>query len=146
MPDESVSFLTSLFVHVFLVLILALISTSFNAGLRPLLLLNANDVFSVEALDVATFEAASVNSDQEQDDTGRQTVNTLDMAVTEPSLPLAEIVSPTSTADSLPKTWVPSELISTVGSSNPQQPIANASRRGLQGDQLPYARDQDQRA
>lgn len=127
MPDESVSFLTSLFVHIFLVLILALISTSLNAGLRPLLLLNSNEMSSVEALDVATFEAASVNSDQELEDAGGQTLNTLDLAATESSLPLAEIVSPRSIADTLPRTWVPSELISAVGNSSPQQPIANAS-------------------
>ena len=127
MPDESVSFLTSLFVHVFLVLILALISTSLNAGLRPLLLSNANDVISVESLDVATFEAASVNSDQEQNDSSKQSLSKLDMAVAEPSLPLAEVVSPTSTVNSLPKTWVPSDQLSTEGSSNPQQSIANST-------------------
>lgn len=127
MPDESASFLASLVLHVLFVLILALISTSINVGLRPLLLLNADGESLVETLGFEPFEASSLNTEQDQVASVEQTVETIDLAVAEPSLSLAEVVPSASTADSIPKTWVPSELMSTVGTSNSPQPAANAS-------------------
>lgn len=127
MPDESVSFATSLCVHVLLVLILALISTSINVGLRPLLLLNSDAESAVESLLLASLDTSSINQDQDQADSPEQTVDKFELMVNEPSPTLADVVSPTSTADVISKTWVPAELVSAVEYSTPPRSNASAS-------------------
>ena len=115
-PDESVSFLTSLAFHVMLLLILALITTRFDAGLRPLLLLNYESSASIESLDPISFESSSPAADT-LDSNAKERVELVDLSVPNPNPSLVDVTSSVSTIDWSPKSWVPSEQISHIGVS-----------------------------
>ncbi len=127
MPEESVSSLTSLCVHVVLVLILALLSTSIQVGLRPLLILNSETESSLASLEIVTIDAGSTSMDLEPTGSVAEKVNSFELNVADPTRTLAKIVSPTSDSEVMPRPLLPTELFSTHATETSPKPNANAS-------------------
>ncbi len=126
LPEESVSFLTSLCVHVLLILVLALISVSMSKGLRPILLLTPDANATVDLQREAAFDTSAVRNDSEQSESIDATAITLDLQLSKQVATLAELDAPTQTTDLEVKSWVPIESISAKSQSkttafNPNQ-------------------------
>lgn len=109
LPNESFSFLTSLLVHVLLILILALITTSFKVGLRPLLLGNSETDPSLESLSVASFESVSLGSDSTDADSVAAKMEQVDLSVSDRTPTLVDLVTPVSLTNGTPKSWALSD-------------------------------------
>ncbi len=127
MPEESVSFLTSLCAHVLLVLILALISTSLTKGLSPVLLLIPDAYAQVDLLHDASFDASESLQAMEQVENASPENDAVDLKTTETTQSLAELDAPTPKTYLDSQSLVPFEPMSTVAKSKELDPNTNSS-------------------
>ena len=117
MPEDSVSFLLSLVVHVILVLVLALLTTSLHTGLRPLQISTSEGELDTAALSSVTFDSAAMSLDSMPSATSTESVSEIKLNVSESEVQLAEVVAPALARDLSTKNWVPAASMAASSTS-----------------------------
>ena len=118
LSDDSVSFLASMALHVLLVLVLALITTTLQHGRRLQIATAAGDGDGdVESLGSASFGDSDSSDDSMQSVESFESVSPIALSFSEPHAQLAEVDNPKLSEDTSAKTWVSAESMSASSTS-----------------------------
>ena len=127
--QETISFLTSLCFHVFVVLILALFTVTIGQGHGPSILLTQEGNGFEDTLSEASIDLAGLPSGSDLSDSASDAAQSVDLKLNDSQQALTQLDSTPTILDNEIKSWVPAESVSAV--SNAKASSSNANGNSL---------------